>query len=64
MTRFERDQFFEALCRLREVYSHRDDDDRVGSVSIQEIVGWAEREMVALGPAEATAHAQANKPMT
>jgi hypothetical protein len=61
MTRYERDQFFEALCRLREGYSHGDDDDRAGTVSIDEVVGWAEREMVALVPAEATAPAQANE---
>lgn len=59
MTRYERDQFFEALCRLREGYAHRDRDDRAGTVSIESVVGWAERAMVALGPAEATASAQA-----
>jgi hypothetical protein len=62
MTRYERDQFFESLCRLREGYSHRDEDDRVGTMSIQEAVGWAERELVALAPAEATAPAHATEP--
>lgn len=62
MTMYERDQFFESLCRLREGYSRRDEDDRVGTMSIEEVVGWAERELVALAPAEATASAQANEP--
>lgn len=62
MTRYERDQFFTALCQLRERYSHRGDDDRVGTLSMEDIVAWAEREMVALGPAEATPSAPANQP--
>jgi hypothetical protein len=62
MTGNERDQFFEAFCRLREAYSHRVDDDRVGTVSIEEVVGWAEREMVALERAEATTTVQASEP--
>lgn len=62
MTRYERDQFFESLCRLREEYSQRDEDDRVGTMSIEEVVGWAEGELAALAPAEATAPAHANEP--
>jgi hypothetical protein len=61
MTRYERDQFFESLCRLREGYSHRDEDDRVGTMSIEEVVGWAGRELMALATAEATASAHANE---
>lgn len=61
MTRYERDQFFDALCGLRERYPLRDDADRLGIHSIEEVIRWAEHEMVALGPAEATATGQANE---
>jgi uncharacterized SAM-dependent methyltransferase len=61
MTRYERDQFFDALCELRERYALRADADRLGIHSIDDVVQWAEREMVALGPVEATESGQANE---
>jgi uncharacterized SAM-dependent methyltransferase len=58
MTRHERDQFFDALCELRERYGLRADADRLGIHSIEEVVRWAEHQMVALGPAEASVSGQ------
>ena len=48
MSRYERGQFFEALCGLRDAYVERSDDDRRSSLLINDAVTYAEAVMVAL----------------
>jgi hypothetical protein len=48
MNRFERGQFFEALCGLRNAYAERSDDDRRSSLLINDAVIYAEAVMRAL----------------
>ena len=48
MTRFERDQFFEALCRLRDAYAVRSDADRRSTLLIGDAIVYAEAVMRAL----------------
>ena len=61
MTRYEREQFFDALCQLRERYSGRGPDDQVGILSIEAVVRWAEREMQVLRSVDAAAEARINE---
>jgi hypothetical protein len=48
MSRFERGQYFEALCGLRDAYSARSDDDRRSSLMITDAILYAEAVMHAL----------------
>ena len=45
MTRYERMQFFEALCDLRAAYASRSDADRRPELSIEEAIAYAEAVM-------------------
>ena len=47
MTRYERMQFFEALCDLRAAYASRSDADRRPELSIEEAIAFAEAVMFA-----------------
>ena len=47
MRRYDRDQFFEALCRLRDAYAVRSDADRRSSFLIADAVVYAEAVMCA-----------------
>ena len=48
MSRYERGQFFETLCGLREAYTDRSDDDRRSSLLVNDAVTYAEAVMRAL----------------
>jgi hypothetical protein len=48
MSRYERGQFFEVLCGLRDAYTGRSDDDRRSSLLINDAVIYAEAVMRAL----------------
>jgi hypothetical protein len=48
MTRFERMQFFEALCDLRAAYASRSDADRRPELSIEDAIAYAEAVMFAI----------------
>jgi hypothetical protein len=48
MTRYERMQFFEALCGLRETYATRSDADRRPELSIEDAIAYAEAVMFAI----------------
>ena len=48
MSRFERDQFFEALCRLRDAYAVRSEADRRSTFLIVDAIVYAEAAMRAL----------------
>ncbi len=48
MSRFERGQFFEALCGLRDAYTGRSDDDRRSALLINDAIVYAEAVMLAL----------------
>ena len=47
MTRYERMQFFEALCDLRAAYASRSDADRRPELSIEDAIAYAEAVMLA-----------------
>jgi hypothetical protein len=55
MSRYDRDQFFEALCRMREAYAIRADDDRRSSILIGDAVIYAEAVMQALDAEDSAA---------
>ena len=48
MTRYERMQFFEALCELRVAYASRSDADRRPELSIEDVIAYAEAVMFAI----------------
>jgi hypothetical protein len=48
MTRYERMQFFEALCELRATYASRSDADRRPELSIEDAIAYAEAVMFAI----------------
>ena len=48
MTRYERDQYFEALWAVRDAYATRSDEDRASHLSISDAVLYAEAVMQAL----------------
>jgi hypothetical protein len=48
MTRYERMQFFEALCVLREAYATRSDADRRAEISVADAIAYAEAVMFAV----------------
>jgi hypothetical protein len=48
MTRYERMQFFEALCELRVAYAARSDADRRPAISIEDAISYAEAVMYAV----------------
>ena len=48
MTRYERMQFFEALCDLRANYAARSDADRRPELSIEDAIAYAEAVMFAI----------------
>jgi hypothetical protein len=48
MTRYERMQFFEALCDLRATYAFRSDADRRPELSIEDAISYAEAVMFAI----------------
>jgi hypothetical protein len=55
MSRYERGQFFEALCGLRDAYSARSDDDRRSALLVNDAVTYAEAVMLALDEKETAA---------
>jgi hypothetical protein len=48
MSRYERSQYLETLCCLREWYLSAPADDRRGTLSIEDVIIYAEALMVAL----------------
>ena len=48
MTRYERMQFFEALCGLRATYATRSDADRRPELSIEDAIAYAKAVMFAI----------------
>ena len=48
MSRYERMQFFEALCDLRAIYATRSDADRRPELSIEDAIAYAEAVMFAV----------------
>jgi hypothetical protein len=48
MTRYERMQFFEALCEMRATYASRSDADRRPELSIEDAIAYAEAVMFAI----------------
>lgn len=63
MSRFERGQYFEALCGLRDAYAGRSDDDRRSSLLINDAVTYAEAVMRALDDKETAADLAADAGM-
>ncbi len=55
MSRYERGQYFEALCGLRDAYAGRSDDDRRSSLLINDAIAYAEAVMRALDDSESAA---------
>ena len=56
MSRYERTTYFERLCALRAAYQTREVADRSGTISIAEVIAFAERELAtAIAPVEPTA---------
>ena len=47
MSRYERAQFFETLCRLQAAYLDRSDDDLRSDLSIDDAMAYAEAVMAA-----------------
>jgi hypothetical protein len=47
MSRYERSQYFEAICRLQAAYLNRSDDDRRSDLSIDDAMAYAEAVMAA-----------------
>jgi hypothetical protein len=62
MSRYERDQFFEALWAMRAGYATRPDDDRGSSLSIGDAILYAEAVMQALDAEESAADVEADAP--
>jgi hypothetical protein len=60
MSRYERDQYFEALYALRGAYTRLGDDDRRSSLLVDDAVLYAEAVMQALAAEDAAADAQAD----
>ena len=48
MSRYERDQYFEALCAMRDAYARLADDDRRSSLLIGDAIIYAEAVMQAI----------------
>ena len=48
MTRYERMQFFEALCDLQASYATRSDADRRPEISVEGVIAYAEAVMFAI----------------
>jgi len=55
MSRYERDQYFEALYALRRAYASLGDDDRRSSLLVDDAVIYAEAVMQALAAEDAAA---------
>ena len=55
MSRYERGQYFEALCGLRDAYTARSDDDRRSSLLVDDAIVYAEAVMRALDEKESAA---------
>ncbi len=55
MSRYERGQYFEALCGLRDAYTARSEDDRRSSLLINDAIIYAEAVMRALDDKESAA---------
>ena len=55
MSRYERGQYFEALCALRDAYTARSEDDRRSSLLINDAMIYAEAVMHALDAKESAA---------
>ena len=52
MSRYERTQYFEALCRLRATHEAAGDDDRRSILSVDDAIAYAEAVMVAYDVAD------------
>jgi hypothetical protein len=48
MSRYERKTYFEALCEMRDRYADLSDDDRIGTLLIDDAMVYAEAVMVAI----------------
>jgi hypothetical protein len=48
MSRYERNQYFEALWAMRDAYATRSDEDRAGRLTITDALAYAEAVMLAL----------------
>ena len=48
MTRYERMQFFEALCDLQATYATRSDADRRAEISVEDVIAYSEAVMFAI----------------
>ena len=57
MSRYQRTQFFEALCSLQATYAERSDFDRRSVLSIDDAIAYAEAVMIATSAEEEEAHA-------
>jgi hypothetical protein len=60
MSRYERGQYFEALCGLRTAYAGRSDDDRRSSLLIDDAIIYAEAVMRAFDDNETAANLAAD----
>jgi hypothetical protein len=52
MSRYERTQYFEALCRLRATHEAATDDDRRSILSVEDAIAHAEAVLVAYDAAD------------
>jgi hypothetical protein len=57
MSRYERNQYFEALWAMRDAYTTRSDEDRGGRLSISDAIVYAEAVMLALDAEDLAAFA-------
>jgi hypothetical protein len=57
MSRYERNQYFEALWAMRDAYATRSDEDRGGRLSISDAIVYAEAVMLALDAEDLAAFA-------
>jgi hypothetical protein len=64
MSRYDRGQYFEALCGLRDAYSLRSDDDRRSALLIDDAVTYAEAVMNALNAEDTMADLAADAGIT
>lgn len=48
MSRYERMQFFETLCDMQATYATRPDGDRLGDISVDDAIAYAEAVMFAI----------------
>jgi hypothetical protein len=55
MSRYERGQYFEALCGLRDAYGQLSDDDRRSALLVNDAIVYAEAVMRALDAEESAA---------